>query len=147
MVKHMKFEDLEGNLTYGGLNDYRPFLDKDTTTGHVMMRVVYGKRSAKDKGKFTQPNHNHPARDLIMVGIKGTRIMNVKGKRVELKPGEILYIEPGDHHYSPEIGSEDFTALELWYSAPGDESEEEQMNRIKLQKEREAAAKAKAKKR
>lgn len=142
----MKFEDIEGNLAYGGLNIYRPFLDKDVN-GHVMMRVVTGKRSAKDKGKYTQPNHNHPKRDLFMVGIKGTRIMNVKGKKVLLKPGQILYIEPGDSHFSPEIGSEDFVGLELWYSAPGDESEEEQMNRLKLQAEREAAAKAKTKKR
>ena len=142
MAKLMKFEEIVGNETYGGLNMYRPFLDKDVN-GHVMMRVVEGKRSLKDKGKYTQPNHNHPARDLFMVGIKGTRIMNVKGKKVLLKPGQILYIEPGDHHYSPELGSEDFVALELWYSAPGDESEDEQMARLKLQKEREAKTKTK----
>jgi quercetin dioxygenase-like cupin family protein len=136
----MKFDEIVGNEAYGGLNLYRPFLDKDVN-GHVMMRVVQGKRSLKDKGKQTQPNHNHPKRDLFMVGIKGTRIMNVKGKRYLLKPGHVLYIEPGDQHYSPEIGSEDFVGLELWYSAPGDESEDEQMNRLKLAAEREAKTK------
>ncbi|MDA4113194.1 MAG: cupin domain-containing protein [Thaumarchaeota archaeon] len=140
MAKLMKFDEIVGNESYGGLNMYRPFLDKDVN-GHVMMRVVRGTRSPKDKGKYTQPDHNHPKRDLFMVGIEGTRIMNVKGKNVLLKPGHILYIEPGDNHYSPELGSEDFVALELWYSAPGDESEEEQMNRLKLQAEREAKPK------
>ena len=120
----MKFESvgetgLYGGQLYGGLNVYRPFFDKDVH-GHVVFRIVEGKRSSKDKGKYTQPNHNHPKRDLFMVGIRGTRIMNVNGKKYLLKPGHILCIEPGDHHYSPELGSESFLGLELWYSAPGE---------------------------